>query len=665
LLGAEFIANTSVVTLCVNASDSYFGLSQKIMMSFHAVMKLRALSHVTHMLKIDDTDVLEGTWSGFDAMALQQQLQTTLAAVDYAGRRLTLPPADGGNGLGYRTCMLHPTLLDQPDALSQYWRQRYVQDWPFRSFYSNAPGGATYADGGSGYFLSRHAMELATSVWQVEEMEDLAHFNAYEDGAVADALRHRCVAPQLFSAPGVAPADCTKKPGEEKLKLFCSPSHTASRDGRVHLESASSKDNSTCASLMSFPLPSESPLIDLSKSCVCAPGWCGIDFEECPTPATAMRKARRHGWQVLQPAAVPVLQPALSDKQNLHLASGVARANELNQRWWDTHPSSDWDEVAQEDQSPLRTVNAANAGMGMPSAAATPSATGDLSADAVVYAKRSGSFTIAQIADVHLTEESDGTGMARNAIFLSQVRAALDMTEGVDLAVLSGDQIDGECLNTTQLRKWGQLTAELDRRNLPHTAILGNHDGTKFNESWCSHVKGPIGPTEEIVPGAVVPRVDILRADAAQLLSKTAVRPTAPGTASSWFVLDVLPPKDEGVGALLSIVHLDSGGGGTPIGFREPQIRWFRDMLAARRAKYAPAEPPPVLVFSHYPFAQLEELRRTAPPGDCWGDSYTSAPSDMIIPRSDEIMSIIWQHPEVVGVFTAHEHCTTVCPPPL
>jgi hypothetical protein len=130
LLGAEFIANTSVVTLCVNASDSYFGLSQKIMMSFHAVMKLRALSHVTHMLKIDDTDVLEGTWSGFDAMALQQQLQTTLAAVDYAGRRLTLPPADGGNGLGYRTCMLHPTLLDQPDALSQYWRQRYVQDWP-------------------------------------------------------------------------------------------------------------------------------------------------------------------------------------------------------------------------------------------------------------------------------------------------------------------------------------------------------------------------------------------------------------------------------------------------------------------------------------------------------------------------------------------------------
>ena len=64
-------------------------------------------------------------------------------------------------------------------------------------------GGFAYAWGSLGYLLSRHALELITSVWTLHEMPALAASDYLEDMAVANALSHRCVyAPVRLVFPG-------------------------------------------------------------------------------------------------------------------------------------------------------------------------------------------------------------------------------------------------------------------------------------------------------------------------------------------------------------------------------------------------------------------------------------------------------------------------------
>lgn len=106
--------------------------------------------------------------------------------------------------------------------------------------------------------------------------------------------------------------------------------------------------------------------------------------------------------------------------------------------------------------------------------------------DATPRIKKDGRFKILQISDAHL---STGTGVCRDAIgadnklslncdadprTLEFIETILD-DEHPDLVVLSGDQIEGPTAPDAQSAIF-KLLAPLIEREIPYTAIFGNHD---------------------------------------------------------------------------------------------------------------------------------------------------------------------------------------------
>jgi len=265
------------------------------------------------------------------------------------------------------------------------------------------------------------------------------------------------------------------------------------------------------------------------------------------------------------------------------------------------------------------------------------------------------SFTIAQIADVHLEGNAVSDGAS-----LDSIRQMLDAHPKIDLAVLSGDQITAQHLDTAQLQTWASLTGVLAARNIPHTALLGNHDAEPYippgthldGDAYRAYQDGATGAT------AHVSREQLMDADASQRLSHSSLSPAALRPASSAYILDVLPHQN-GTTPLLSIVHLDTGGGGTPEAIRATQARAVEQELAARRRlRAATRSPPPVLVFGHIP---LHAFAAAWQEGQCWGEK-----RDVITPPHDgdgdtRIMRAIDASPEVVGVFAGHDHCNDFC----
>ena len=109
------------------------------------------------------------------------------------------------------------------------------------------------------------------------------------------------------------------------------------------------------------------------------------------------------------------------------------------------------------------------------------------------------------------------------------------------------------------------IRSELEARRLPPTAILGTPDAEPFvpPDQRYPHVK--LLPAAEFhsrqaSAGATTSRADLIRHDAALPLSLSQLAPPALAPASSSYSLDVLPHS--GDSPLLSIYHMDSGGGG-------------------------------------------------------------------------------------------------------
>ena len=100
--------------------------------------------------------------------------------------------------------------------------------------------------------------------------------------------------------------------------------------------------------------------------------------------------------------------------------------------------------------------------------------------------RKDGRFKILQVSDLHL---STGTGVCRDAIGADNAPIAsceadprtLEFLDAVlddelpDLVVLSGDQIEGPSAPDTQSALF-KFAAPLIERNIPYTAIFGNHD---------------------------------------------------------------------------------------------------------------------------------------------------------------------------------------------
>ena len=252
-----------------------------------------------------------------------------------------------------------------------------------------------------------------------------------------------------------------------------------------------------------------------------------------------------------------------------------------------------------------------------------------------------GSFSIMQVADVHTGEgeASWGPGVdLRTYVALDQALAH----EQPDLAVFSGDMLTGLNVDANATAYWDLLTSVFDKRGVPHTAILGNHDAEPFSASGANQSS----------PGAKTTRTQLMQHDAALPLSHSQVGPPTLAPAVSVYVVDVL--EEEGQQPALSLVHLDSGGGGMPEELYSNQILWFNQTIAARRHRHRGAIVP-ALVFVHIP---LWEYSTALSQGKCFGTS-----DDGITPTISNtgLFKALEAAPEVEAVFVGHDHCNDWC----
>lgn len=125
------------------------------------------------------------------------------------------------------------------------------------------------------------------------------------------------------------------------------------------------------------------------------------------------------------------------------------------------------------------------------------------------------------------------------------------------------------------------MVAVLDKRSVPHTVILGNHDAEPNEATNRSQSE----------TGALTNRTQLMQHDAALPLSHSSVGPAELWPVVSVYVVAVLGPEPSSERPALQLFHLDSGGGGVEEEILENQIEWFNATLAARRQRFGAVVP--------------------------------------------------------------------------
>jgi len=191
----------------ISTGDDWDRLPEKMIRAYRAVTELPKLWNVTHVIKVDDTDVLNGGISNaghwfdidhFDFRDFRKRLYNFGGtAVDYFGPAGW--PEEGRTIHG----IYHMNVVPK----TSYW---YMRRYHF------VPGKLREFEGGHGYGLSRRALELMSEAWPREKMDDLYHKEVYEDLMTGRVMCCKGVEPNrwvgLWSAPLIAAA--RKKYGE-------------------------------------------------------------------------------------------------------------------------------------------------------------------------------------------------------------------------------------------------------------------------------------------------------------------------------------------------------------------------------------------------------------------------------------------------------------------
>ncbi len=267
----------------------------------------------------------------------------------------------------------------------------------------------------------------------------------------------------------------------------------------------------------------------------------------------------------------------------------------------------------------------------------------------VLRLRADGSFSIMQVADVHTGEGEASWGPGVDLRTYLALDRALEQ-EQVDLAVLSGDMLTGLNVDANATAYWDRLVGVFDRRDVPHSAILGNHDAEPFSASGMNQSS----------PGAKTTRRQLMEHDAALPMSYSKLGPAELLPAVSVFVVDVYPHKPSAVGRgatlpALQLFHLDSGGGGMPEQLYANQIAWFNRTISERRARFGAAIVP-ALVFVHIPVWEFQTA--LAQGKQCFGTS-----DDGITPTvtNTGLFEALEATDEVEAVFVGHDHCNDFC----
>lgn len=150
--------------LYLAANDKYDGLCEKVLRLLHWLREAPAFAAVTHVLKIDDYDIV---------VTEAQIAAIKYADLDYAGQKL----------ISWKGAPdYHFSNITDPSA---YWYNRpYTGPW------------APYAAGGRGYILSRTAIDAICTAVPAESVADQCRIDIYEDLMVGKLLKANGISPR-------------------------------------------------------------------------------------------------------------------------------------------------------------------------------------------------------------------------------------------------------------------------------------------------------------------------------------------------------------------------------------------------------------------------------------------------------------------------------------
>ena len=151
-------------------------------------------------------------------------------------------------------------------------------------------------------------------------------------------------------------------------------------------------------------------------------------------------------------------------------------------------------------------------------------------------------------------------------------------------------------------------------------------------------------------PGAKTTRTQLMQHDAALPLSHSKVCPADLAPAVSVYVVDVLANDTEQLA--LSLIHLDSGGGGMQEELYANQIAWFNKTMAERRQRSG-NRTVPALIFVHIPPWEFETAWSEGK--KCFGVNDNGGITPTI--NNTGLFAALEAAPEVQAVFVGHDHC--------
>jgi len=147
-------------------------LPEKLVRAFRAVSINPKLANFTHVVKVDDTDIVEGyirvrpTWGHNTSGLVRDEAVRSIEAL--GGRNVTyFAPYPSKGEWEIRGIYHMPTAPP-----TSFWYQRR---------YSYAPRKLKYFNGGNSYGLSRRGVELVSQMMPRESLDELYHQEVYED----------------------------------------------------------------------------------------------------------------------------------------------------------------------------------------------------------------------------------------------------------------------------------------------------------------------------------------------------------------------------------------------------------------------------------------------------------------------------------------------------
>ena len=172
-MDCEYILDDRILYL--NCDDSYEGLPEKVICMIDAIVHIPIFKNVTHIYKLDDHDTIIPETIYNDLCSLQHEIESH----HYLGQKIwKVGENDKDLYAVYHFGKCSPS--------SKWYRQKYTGPY------------TPWLGGGTGYILSRFALECINSVYTFSNKDTVSDLHIYEDVMIALLLAKHGILPYLI-----------------------------------------------------------------------------------------------------------------------------------------------------------------------------------------------------------------------------------------------------------------------------------------------------------------------------------------------------------------------------------------------------------------------------------------------------------------------------------